>query len=166
MRGLTIAGVVCGIVLLPLALLPATVAGATKVSTSEVAKRFRQQTGERLVVNRRSSFPGHYVALDLGASSIAKKARYGTFTIYVVTAADTDAQVTDLLADGHTGELGTPGPGSIYWEAGSTLRGEKYWLAKRRYGANVVLWWIGASAAQRTDAAFRRLHGPLTAVTR
>lgn len=165
MRGVTIALAVVGLFLLPLALLPATVAGATDVTTAETVSRFRQLTGERLLVNRRASFPGRYVALDLGAPSAARRARYGTFTVYVVTAADREGQVTDLLADGHTGVRRTPGPGGIHWEAGKTLRGEPYWLAKRRYGSNVVLWWIGTSAKRQTDASFRRLHRPLTAIT-
>ena len=68
----------------------------------------------------------------------------------------------DLLADPHTGELGTPGPPSIYWEHGTTIGGTAYWLAKKRYGADVVLWWYGSK--QKIDASFQRLHRPLTAI--
>lgn len=163
MRGFAIAIGILGLAL-PLVLLPATVASATDLTAGQASARFGELTGERLIVNRRASLPGRYVALDLGTPSAAKRARYGTFTVYVVTAADRDAQVADLLADGHTGAVGTAGLGGIHWEAGSTLRGERYWLAKRRYGANVVLWWIGTADRRQTDASFRRLHRPLTAV--
>ncbi len=147
------------------ALAAAAHAAGSAATTSQVVSRFKQLTGDKLLVNKRASFPGHYVALDLGAPSISTRARYGTFTVFVVTGADAEKEVTALLADVHTGQLGTPGAGSIYWEPGSTLRGEPYWLAKRRYGANVVLSWIGATGAKKTDASFRRLHKPLTAIT-
>ena len=140
-------------------------AASPSLTPWQVTTRFKQATGDKLVVNRRSSYPGHYTALDLGAVTIAKKARYGTFTVYVVTDPDLEAQVTDLLADRHTGVLGTPGTGNIYWEAGTTIYGDDFWLAKRRYGTNVVLWWIGSQPVQKTDATFRRLHKALTKVT-
>jgi hypothetical protein len=146
-------------------LLPATMVGGTEVSSAQTVTRFQAVTGDRLLVNKRASFPGRYVALDLGAPSISTRGRYGTFTVYVVTAADAEAQIRDLLADGHTGKVGTPGPGNIHWEPGTTLRGDSYWLAKRRYGANVVLWWIGSTPVKKTDATFRRLHKALTATT-
>ena len=104
-------------------------------------------------------------ALDLGAVTIANKATYGTFTVYVVTGGDVEAQVTGLLADAHTGALGTPAAGNIYWESGTTIYGDRFALAKRRYGANVVLWWIGSKPVKKTDATFRRLHKALTKVT-
>jgi hypothetical protein len=131
----------------------------------QLATRFKQATGDRLVVSPRASYAGHYTALDLGVATISKKARYGTFTVYVVTGPDVEAEVTDLLADGHTGLLGTPGPGNIHWESGRTLYGDRYWLAKRRYGHNVVLWWIGNRPVRKTDATWTRLHRALTKAT-
>ena len=146
--------------------LPALVdAAAPSLTPWQVTTRFKQATGDKLVQNRKSSYPGSYTALDLGVATIAKKARYGTFTVYVVTDPDTEAQVTDLLEDGHTGVLGTPGLGNIYWESGRTIYGDRYWLAKRRYGTNLVLWWIGSQPVQKTDATFRRLHKALTKIT-
>ncbi len=130
-------------------------------STSQVIARFSAATGEKLRVNPKLGYPGHYVALDLGAPSISKKARYGVFTIYVVTASDPTTDATDLLADAHTGTLGAPGAAAIFWESGSTLTGEHYWLAKKRYGANVVLTWIGTDDARKTEASFTRLHRAL-----
>ena len=147
------------------ALAAAAHAAGSAATTSQVVARFKQLTGEKLVVNKRASFPGHYVALDLGAPSLSRRARYGTFTVYVVTGTDVGKEQAGLLADAHTGQLGPPGAGNIHWEPGSTLRGERYWLAKRPYGANVVLYWIGASGSRKTDASFRRLHTPLTAIT-
>jgi hypothetical protein len=140
-------------------------ASAPPTSQWQVTTRFKQATGEKLVVNRKTSYPGHYAALDLGAQTIYKKARYGTFTVYVVSGGDVEAEVTDLLADGHTGVLGQPGAGSIYWESGRTIYGDRFWLAKRRYGANVVLWWIGAKPVRKTDASWTRLHRALVTAT-
>jgi hypothetical protein len=147
-------------------LLPALVHAARPALTSrQVTTRFEQATGDRLVVNRNATYAGHYTALDLGVATIAKKARYGTFTVYVVTAADPAADVTDLLADSHTGVLGTPGASGIHWEAGVTAHGDRYWLAKRRYGRNVVLWWTSVQRARTTDATWARLHRALSRAT-
>ena len=82
------------------------------------------------------------------------------------TGPDVEADVTDLLADTRTGELATPSAGNIYWEQGATLQGQVYWQAKRRYGQNVVLTWIGASAVKKTDASWKRLHTALTKATK
>lgn len=139
---------------------------ATKVSASQLKSSFKQSTGQKLVVNKRISYRGHYVAFDYGAPSIAKKARYGTFTVYLVTAADLETEVNELLADSHTGVLGKPAPGGIHWESGSTIHGDRFWLAKRQYGANVVLWWTTTSGAKKTDATFKRLHKALTKAVR
>jgi hypothetical protein len=130
-------------------------------STSQVIARFSATTGETLRVNPRLSYPGHYVALDLGTPSITKRVRYGSFAIYVVTTPDPTTEATNLLADAHTGVLGTPGAAAIFWESGSTLTGQHYWRAKKRYGGNVILTWIGAQDARKIDASFTRLHRAL-----
>jgi hypothetical protein len=129
---------------------------ATKLKTT-----FKAMTGDKLVPNTKFAYPGHYVAFDAGPQSIARKAKYGTFTVYLVTGADVEADVTYLLADARTGVLGTAGPGKIYWESGTTLYGDKYWLAKRRYGANVVLHWTGSNPVKKTTRSFKRLHAVL-----
>lgn len=139
---------------------------ASGVTTLQLQTRFKQITGDKLVVDTRGGYPGHYKAFNVGVQTIARKAKYGTFTIYLVTGANVDAEVTELLNDSHTGTLGTPGPGNIYWEQGSTVFGDIYWQAKRRYGANVVLWWIGSSPVKKTDASWKRLHTALTKATR
>jgi hypothetical protein len=136
------------------------------VTAPQLTTRFKQATGDKLVVNKNSSYAGHYKAYDVGVPTIANKGKYGTFTVYLVTGADVEAEVTDLLADGHTGVLGKPGRGNIYWEAGSTVFGDVYWMAKRRYGGNVVLWWIGSRPVKKTDASWKRLHTALTKATR
>jgi hypothetical protein len=136
------------------------------ITGSQLTTRFKQATGDKLVLNRKSTYPGHYKAYDVGVPTIARKGKYGTFTVYLVTGADVEAEVTDLLADGHTGMLGTPGAGNIYWELGKTIYGDVYWLAKRRYGANVVLWWIGSKPVKKTDLTWKRLHTALTKATR
>jgi hypothetical protein len=140
-------------------------ADASAATPAQIVARFKKLTGDTLRVDKRMSLPGHYVALDLGAPSMSTLAHYGTFTVFVVGGGAADRDLTSLLADTHTGELAAPAAGNIHWEAGTTLRGQHYWLAKRRYGANVVLHWIGSSGQKKTDASFRRLHGPLTAIT-
>lgn len=144
----------------------ATVSTAASTTTAtQLTKRFKATTGEKLVVNKQMSYTGHYKAYDLGAQSIARKARWGTFTVLLVTA-DVEAQVKDLLADSHTGALGTPSAGKIYWESGTTIYGDKFWQAKRRYGQNVVLWWTSSNGAKKTDATWKRLHTALSAATK
>ena len=138
---------------------------ATSVTAAQLQQKFRKSTGDKLVVNRKTSYAGHYVAFDVGAASIARKAKYGTFTVYLITGTDVEAEVNDLLADGHTGVLGTPSAGNIYWEYGKTVYGDTYWMAKRRYGSNVVLWWIGSKPVKKTDRTFKRLHTTLTKAT-
>jgi len=135
---------------------------ATRLTQARLLSSFKARTGTTLVVDRRASYSGHYVALG-APESIANVGRYGHFTIWVVTAAGADDSVNGLLVDPHTGTLGTPGPASIYWEHGTTAGGGGYWLAKKRYGANLVLWWYGT--APRIDASFRRLHRALLAIT-
>ena len=72
----------------------------------------------------------------------------------------------DLLADSHTGFVETPSAGGIYWEPNSTLYGDQYWLAKKRYGQNVVLYWSTSTAVKKTDATFKRLHRTLLVAAR
>jgi hypothetical protein len=141
--------------------IPSASAEGQITSQGQVVARFAAVTGEKLSVNPKLGYRGHYVALGLGTPSIAEKARYGVFTVYVVTGPDVTTEVNGLLADSHTGRLGVPGPAAIYWEAGTTLGGQHYWLAKKRYGANIVLTWIGARDERKTDPSFTRLHRAL-----
>jgi hypothetical protein len=138
---------------------------ATSVTAAQLTSTFKRTTGDKLVVNRKMSYPGHYKAFDAGPISIARKAKYGQFTVYLVMG-DVEAEAENLLGDSRTGMLGTPGPGGIYWEEGTTLYGDHFWMAKKRYGSNVVLWWIGSNPVKKTDASFKRLHRTLTAATR
>jgi hypothetical protein len=147
-------------------LLTTTSLAAPTTTASQLTKRFKTSTGQKLVPNGQQSYPGHFKAYDGGIQTAALKARFGTFTVYLVTAADVEAEVTRLLSDSHTGQLGAPSAGKIYWEQGVTLQGVNYWQAKRRYGQNVVVKWIGASPAKKTDATWKRLHAALTAATK
>jgi hypothetical protein len=141
---------------LAVAVAPAT--AATALTASQVVARFKAATGSTLVADARYSYPGHYVALAL-PPSISNQARYGRFTIYVVAPGAVSDDINKLLADGHTGVLGTPGPSNIYWESGRYLGGGTFWLAKKQYGANLVLWWYGSE--KKVNPAFSRLHKPL-----
>jgi hypothetical protein len=39
-------------------------------------------------------------------------------------------------------------------------------MAKKRYGGNVVLWWIGSKPVKKTDKTFKRLHTALLKAAR
>jgi hypothetical protein len=138
----------------------AAVSASSAHTPAQVVARFKALTRTTLVVDKRSSYPGHYAALGV-PQSISNIGRYSRFTIWVVTSGS-EEDVHDLLANPHTGELGVPGPSAIYWERGTTIGGSVYWLAKKRYGTDVVLWWYGSK--QKIDATFQRLHRPLTAI--
>lgn len=142
--------------------LAATAGASAPAATtpSQVVARFRVLTGTTLTVDRRSSYAGHYTALGV-PQSISNIGHYGRFTVWVVTSGD-DEDVSQLLANPHTGELGTPGLASIYWEHGTTIGGTPYWLAKKRYGSGIVLWWYGSE--RKVDATFKRLHRALTTI--
>ena len=133
---------------------------STTLTPAQVVTRFKALTGAKLSVDARSSYAGHYTALAL-PQSIGNIGRWGRFSILVVTSGD-EADVLHLLTNPHTGELGTPGPATIYWEHGTTIGGAGYWLAKKRYGAGIVLWWYGSE--QKAGPTFRRLHKALTAI--
>ena len=119
-----------------------------------VAKEFAAATGTRLHMDSRSSVRSHYTAL-VGSQSIAELGAYGRFVVFVVNESNLE-DVDELLANTHTGARGTPGPASVYWEHGTTIGGDGFWLAKKRYGPNLVLWWYGREA--KVTAPFGRLH--------
>jgi hypothetical protein len=131
-------------------------APSVAVTDTQLQKRFKAATGDTLRRDTASSYAGRYKAFSFGRyPSLSMKAKYGQPTLYVVVAGDLEAAVNELLVDGHTGELGQPDAKGIYWERGITLRGDEYWLAKKRYGDNLVLWWITES--EGTDRRFARL---------
>jgi hypothetical protein len=141
-------------------------AASTAASPSQLKSTFKKATAQTLVVDKLRSSPGSYTAFNLGVQTGTKQARYGTFTIYLVTNADVEGQVTRLLTDPHTGQLGTPGAGGIHWEKGRTMTGTEIWMAKKRYGSNVVLWWTTTTPVRKTDRTFTTLHKALLPLTK
>jgi hypothetical protein len=137
----------------------APVSAAAPLSASQVAARFDAAAGRKPTVDRRLSRPGHYTALRL-SQSVSNVALYGDFVLWVIGPATLEADVADRLADSHTGVVGVPGAAAIHWEAGTSLSGQPYFLAKKRYGTNVVLWRYGPT--RKVDASFKRLHKLLT----
>jgi hypothetical protein len=160
-RGL-LACLAVGLAAVTLAVPSGVASSETSVTAKQLITRFKAATTppRTLRVNKPFSWAGHYDALDLVAS-MSVKAQFGTFRIHLVTSPDLETDATDLLEDAHTGQLGTPDARGIYWEAGRTLRGDPYWLAKKRYGKNLVVWWFGSSEP-KTDPAFNRLNQLLT----
>jgi hypothetical protein len=145
----------------------ATVSVASPNTTSlQLTKRFKAATGEKLVRNKLVSSPGHYVGYDLGVPTTAKKAKWGTFTVFLVTGADVEADVESLLKNTRTGVLDPASAGGIHWESGSSVFGGAYWQAKKRYGKNVVVKWIGSSSAKKTEPSWKRLHAALLKSTK
>ena len=152
------------VAMLALAAVTATSSVAAPTTTAtQLTTRFKAATGQKLVVSKQKSYAGHYKAYDGGVQTSALKARYGTFTVYLVTAADVEAEVTELLADSHTGQLGARSAGGIYWEQGVSLYGDSYWQAKRRYGSErrAQLDRLHPREEDRRDleATSRRTHG-------
>jgi len=140
-------------------------AGAT-VTVSQLKSGFKKSTGQALVTDRILSSPGHYTAFNLGVQTATKRNRYGTFTIYLVSGGDVASDVQSLLKDPHTGQVGVPATGGIYWSKGVTMTGTETWTAKRPYGANLVISWSTSSSARKTDRTWKTLHQALTAITK
>jgi hypothetical protein len=133
----------------------------TFVTVKQAQKRFAAASGGYpLVRNPAASAVGRYAALDLGVPTISKQVKFGQFTLFLVVKRDAQAEVDGLLADTHTGKLGRPDARGIHWEKGLTLDGQAYWLAKKRYGGNLVLWWYGPPV-KKTDKAFANLNAIL-----
>jgi hypothetical protein len=139
---------------------------APTTTGKQLTTRWKAATGEKLVRNKQVSYAGHYVAYDLGIATPAKRAKWGTFTVYLVTGADRETEVADLMKNTRTGMPDPKSAGAIHWESGTSIDGTAYWQAKRRYGQNVVLKWIGPSGAKKTDAAWKRTHTALTKATK
>jgi hypothetical protein len=146
--------------------LTTTSIAAPTTTGAQLTKRFKTATTQKLVRNAQFSSAGHYVAYDLGVQTPANKAKWGTFTVFLVTAADLETEVETLLKDTRTGVLETPTAGGIHWESGASVFGGQFWQAKKRYGRNVVVKWIGPSGAKKLDAAWKRLHTALTKATK
>lgn len=140
---------------------PARTATSAAPTQAQVIKRFEKATGRRLAADAGSTRPGHYAALRL-SKSVTNIALYGDFTVWLVAPGTLEDDVTQLLTNAHTGQLGTPGAAGIYWEQTSSLGGGTVWLAKKRYGPNLVLWHYGRT--QKVDPAFTRLHKALLRV--
>jgi hypothetical protein len=125
-------------------------AATPALTQAQVVKRFETATGRKL-----AAWPGHSGALRLSKST-TNLALYGDFVLWVVSPGGREEAIEKLLTDVHTGELGTPGAAGIYWEQGSYLGGQPYWLGKKLYGTNLVLWRYGTAA--KVDPSFKRLH--------
>ena len=95
-------------------------------------------------------------------SSVTNTATYGDFRLYLLAPGTTADDADELLVNLHTGELGSPGPGGVYWEQTRMLSGGTVWLGKKRYGPNLVLWHYGS--VQKVDPTFKRLHQALLRV--
>lgn len=134
---------------------------ASALTQAQVIKRFETATGRKLAVDARSTRAGHYTALRL-VKSVSTTALYGDFTVWVVAPGTLEDDVTQLLTNQHTGQLGVPGAAAIYWEQGSAFGGQVYWLGKKRYGVNLVLWRYGTQP--KVDPSFKRLHKVLGTV--
>jgi hypothetical protein len=139
-------------------------APTTTVTPAQLKSGFKKATGQKLVVDRGRSSTGRYTAFNLGVQTKTRQDRYGTFTIYLVTSADAASDVESLLRDPHTGEVGTPAPGGIYWEQDVTMTGQQVWMAKHQYGPNLVLWWTSTNPTKKTDRTYATLNKALKGI--
>src|SRR5918912_1140070 len=110
--------------------------GADPFTAEQVARAFERVTGDQLVSDPGASRSGTKVLrLDqAGANATLTSARYGTFSIYVVT----DGDPKPLYAKTLKGESLHPGRDGVYWRQLSA--DPPTWQASKPY-RNVVLQW-------------------------
>jgi hypothetical protein len=133
------------------------------VTAAQLRAGFKKATGQKLVVDSVRSSAGRYTAFNLGTPTFTRLARYGNFTIFVVSG-DIAANVNGLLTDQRTGQLEPPAAGGIHWEHGASLGGGLTWTAKHVYGSNVVLWWTTSQDVKKTDRTYAKLHTALRGI--
>jgi hypothetical protein len=145
----------------------ATVASAQaapgNVTAAQLKAGFKKATGQKLVVDSVRSSAGSYTAFNLGTPTFTRLARYGNFTIFLVSG-DVATNVDGLLTDQRTGQLEPPASGGIHWEHGASLGGGLTWTAKHLYGSNVVLWWTTSQDVKKTDRTYATLHKALKGI--
>jgi hypothetical protein len=132
--------------------------GADPFTAEQVARAFERVTGDQLVSDPGASRSGTKVLrLDqAGANATLTSARYGTFSIYVVT----DGDPKPLYAKSLKGESLHPGRDGVYWRQLSA--DPPTWQASKPY-RNVVLQWQ-AGRRRATDARFDRLDAALSSL--
>jgi hypothetical protein len=133
------------------------------VTSAQLKAGFKKATGQKLVVDKLRSSAGNYTAFDLGVQTKSRQARYGTFTIFLLTG-DVAANADSLLKNQRTGQLEPPAAGGIHWEHGASLGGGLLWTAKQQYGSNVVLWWTTSQDVKKTDRTYATLHKALKGI--
>lgn len=126
----------------------------------EVAARFAQLTGDRLVVDPAAETDGGATVLSLSqgqADATIQQTRYGTFSIYVL---DNDQQRSLYKLDSRGSAVRPDARSGIYWQQLSAS--PPSWQASKPY-RNVVLQWQ-AGEARRTDSRWERLDAALSSL--
>jgi hypothetical protein len=134
--------------------------GGNRFTAQEVAARFAQLTGDRLVVDPAAATHGGATVLSLSqgqADATIQQNRYGTFSIYVL---DNDQERSLYTLDPRGSAVRRDPRSGIYWQQLSDS--PPSWQASKPY-RNVVLQWQ-AGDTRRTDARWNRLDAALTSL--
>jgi hypothetical protein len=127
-------------------------------TSAGIVEHFKRETGDTLVPGRVHAAGLESLSTEFSDPQLV--AKYGHFDIYVVTPA---AKVRYLIGADPGEKVEGPDSNGTYWThtcPPKFVGAPCYWLIQRRYGANVVLSWIGG-AARKTDARFARLTNVL-----
>ena len=136
---------------------------ATPLTAARVLALFKAQTGAKLSRSTLAAPTAGTTRRSCCRSRSRISAVTGTSRSGSSRSGD-QQDVHDLLSDVHTGVLGTHDSSGIYWERASNVYGQTSWLAKKQFGAQIVLWWYGS--ARKADATFVRLQRVLLSVAR
>lgn len=127
------------------------------ISTQQVIDTFRQQTGQHLIRSSKLSDDNWSVLSRDYAQDGRAADTWGTFSVYVVAHGD-----THLLTEDDDGHHIRPDAQGVYWKKAPD---EYLWVALKRYGANVLLLWIGEHRKSETlNASFDRVDTALRAL--
>jgi hypothetical protein len=132
----------------------------SRFTQQEVAARFAQLTGDRLVVDPAAATHGGAAVLSLSqgqADATIQQTRYGTFSIYVL---DNDQERSLYKLDSRGSAVRPDVRSGIYWQQLSAS--PPSWQASKPY-RNVVLQWQ-AGDARRTDTRWDRLDAVLSSL--
>jgi hypothetical protein len=128
-------------------------------TSAAIVEHFERETGDTLVPGRVRA-PGLESLEAPGRSRLASK--YGLFDVYVVTR-NPEVGVRRLIGGAPGEKVEGPDSDGTYWThtcPPEFVHSPCFYLVQRRFGANVVLSWIGG-AEHKTDARFTRVANAL-----
>lgn len=133
--------------------------GPKAYSTEAVIEHFEDQTGDR--PTPKVNVPGRLALLTFEGARLTDK--YGFATIYVVPGDEPEKQIDRLLSSNKFDKVEPADEDGIQWTRTCpprTVHLPCFFLAKKRFGRNVLLEWV-AGRTKTTDARFERVAGVL-----